>query len=132
MADIEITQKEIENKLFDFIEENFDKKRYECFNEVVNFVEDKIIPTLSYYNEDVDGYIDDLEIECSELEDRVNELENAFNTLKEDCCDRLEEIESDLEDIIANNELDSTLDKLKKLKKDVKNHFWVVKNVDYF
>ena len=132
MTDIEITQKEIENKLFDFIEENFGKKRYECFNEVVNFVEDKIIPTLSYYDEDVDGYIDDLEIDCSELEDRVDELENAFNSLKEDCCDRLEEIESDLEDIIANNELDSTLDKLKKLKEDVKNHCWVVKNVDYF
>ena len=132
MADIEITQKEIENKLFDFIEENFGKKRYECFNEVVNFVENKIIPTLSYYNEDVDGYIDDLEIDCSELEDRVDELENAFNSLKEDCCDRLEEIESDLEDIIANNELDSTLDKLKELKEDVKNHRWVVKNVDYF
>ena len=132
MADIEITQKEIENKLFDFIEENFGKKRYECFNEVVNFVENKIIPTLSYYNEDVDGYIDDLEIDCSELEDRVDELENAFNSLKDDCCDRLEEIESDLEDIIANNELDSTLDKLKELKEDVKNHRWVVKNVDYF
>ena len=132
MADIEITQKEIENKLFDFIEENFGKKRYECFNEVVNFVEDKIIPTLSYYNEDVDGYIDDLEIDCSGLEDRVDELENAFNSLKDDCCDRLEEIESDLEDIIANNELDSTLDKLKELKEDVKNHRWVVKNVDYF
>lgn len=132
MADIEITQKEIENKLFDFIEENFGKKRYECFNEVVNFVEGKIIPTLSYYNEDVDGYIADLEIECSELEDSVNELENAFNTLKEDCCDRLEEIESDLEDIIENNELDSTLDKLKELKENVKNHRWVVKNVDYF
>ena len=132
MADIEITQKEIENKLFDFIEENFGKKRYECFNEVVNFVEDKIIPTLSYYNEDVDGYIDDLEIDCSGLEDRVDELENAFNSLKDDCCDRLEEIESDLEDIIANNELDSTSDKLKELKEDVKNHRWVVKNVDYF
>lgn len=128
MADIEITQKEIENKLFDFIEENFGKKRYECFNEVVNFVEDKIIPTLSYYNEDVDGYIADLEIECSELEDRVNELENAFNSLKEDCCDGLEGIESDLEDIIENNELDSTLNKLKELKEDVKNHRWVVKN----
>ena len=38
MADMGTTQKEIENKLFDFIEENFGKKRYECFNEVVNFV----------------------------------------------------------------------------------------------
>ena len=132
MTDIEITQKEIENKLFNFIEENFGKKRYECFNEVVNFVEDKIIPTLSFYDEDVDGYMNDLEIENEELEDRVNELQNAFNSLKEDCCDRLEEIESDLEDIIANNELDFTLDKLKELKEDVKNHRWVVKNADDF
>ena len=63
MTDIEITQKEIEDKLFNFIEENFGEKRYECFNEVVNFVEDKIIPTLSHYGEDVDGYTEDLEIE---------------------------------------------------------------------
>ena len=132
MADIEITQKEIENRLFNFIEENFGKKRYECFNEVVNFVEDKIIPTLNHYDEDVDGYIDDLEIENKELEDRVVELKNAFDSLKDDCCDRLEEIESDLEDIIKNNELDSTLDKLKELKDDVKNHCWVVKNADDF
>lgn len=132
MADIEITQKEIENKLFNFIEENFGKKRYECFNEVVNFVEDKIVPTLNHYDEDVDGYIDDLEIENKELEDSVVELKNAFDSLKDDCCDRLEKIESDLEDIIKNNELDSTLDKLKELKDDVKNHCWVVKNADDF
>lgn len=132
MDDIEITQKEIEDKLFNFIEENFGKKRYECFNEVVNFTEYKIVPTLSHYNEDVDGYIEDLEIENGELENRVVELENAFDTLKEDCCDRLEEIESDLEDIIANDELNSTLDKLKELKEDVKNHRWVVKNTDDF
>lgn len=132
MADIETLQEETENKLFDFIEENFGKKRYECFNEVRNFVEDKIIPTLSYYDEDVDGYMNDLEIENEELEDRVVELKNAFDALKEDCCDRLEGIKSDLEDIIENNELDSTLDKLKELKEDVKNHCYVVKNADDF
>jgi len=131
MADIEITQKEIENKLFNFIEENFGKKRTECFNEVVNFVEDKIITTLSYYNEDVDGYMDDLEIENNKLEDRVVELENAFDTLKEYCCDRLEGIESDLEDIIENNELDSTLDKLKELKQFVENQHYIVKHDVY-
>ena len=133
MTDIEITQKEIENKLFDFIEENFGKKRYECFNEVVNFVEDKIIPTLSYYDEDVDGYIDDLEIDCSELEDRVNELQNAFDSLKEDCCDRLEEIESDLENIIKPIELDSVMDKkLKELKKVIENHHRIIADADDF
>ena len=104
MTDIEITQKEIEDKLFNFIEENFGKKRYECFNEVVNFVEDKIIPTLSHYGEDVDGYVADLEIENKELENSVNKLEDAFDSLKDDCCNRLKEIESDLEYIINNNE----------------------------
>lgn len=103
MTDIEITQKEIEDKLFNFIEENFGKKRYECFNEVVNFVEDS-----------------------------VAELKNAFDSLKDDCCDRLKEIESNLEDIIENNELDSTIDKLKELKDDVEHQRFIINDADYF
>ena len=126
MTDIEITQKEIEDKLFDFIEENFGKKRYECFNEVVNFVEYEIISVLSSNNDD----ITDLEIENKELEDRVEELKNAFDSLKDNCCDRLKEIESNLEDIIENNELDSTIDKLKELKDDVEHQRWTMKNAD--
>ena len=126
MTDIEITQKEIENKLFNFIEENFGKKRYECFNEVVNFVEYEIISVLSSNNDD----IADLEIENKELEDSVAELKNAFDSLKDDCCDRLKEIESDLGDIIENNELDSTIDKLKELKDDVEHQRWTMKNAD--
>ena len=125
MTDIEITQKEIEDKLFNFIEENFGKKRHECFNEVVNFVEYEIISILSS-NDD----IVDLEIENEELEDRVEELKNAFDSLKDDCCDRLKEIESNLEDIIENNELDSTIDKLKELKDDVEHQRWTMKNAD--
>ena len=126
MADIEITQKEIEDKLFNFIEENFGKKRYECFNEVVNFVEYQIIGILSSNDDD----ITDLEIENKELEDNVAELENAFDSLKDDCCDRLKEIESNLEDIIENNELDSTIDKLKELKDDVEHQRWIITNND--
>ena len=126
MTDIEITQKEIEDKLFDFIEENFGKKRHECFNEVVNFVEYEIISILSSNNDD----IADLEIENKELEDSVAELKNAFDSLKDDCCDRLKEIESDLGDIIENNELDSTIDKLKELKDDVEHQRWTMKNAD--
>lgn len=126
MADIEITQKEIENKLFNFIEENFGKKRYECFNEVVNFVEYQIISILSSNSDDAT----DLEIENEELEDSVAELKNAFDSLKDDCCDRLKEIESNLEDIIENNELDSTIDKLKELKDDVEHQRWVMKDAD--
>lgn len=126
MTDIEITQKEIEDKLFNFIEENFGKKRYECFNEVVNFVEYEIISILSSNNDDVT----DLKIENEELEDRVAKLKNSFDSLKDDCCDRLKEIESNLEDIIENNELDSTIDKLKELKDDVEHQRWTMKNAD--
>ena len=126
MTDIEITQKEIEDKLFDFIEENFGKKKYECFNEVVNFVEYEIISVLSSNNDD----IADLEIENKELEDSVAELKNAFDSLKDDCCNRLKEIESDLGDIIENNELDSAIDKLKELKDDVEHQRWTMKNAD--
>ena len=126
MTDIEITQKEIEDKLFNFIEENFGKKRYECFNEVVNFVEYQIISILSSNSDDVT----DLEIENKELEDNVAELENAFDSLKDDCCNRLKEIESNLEDIIENNESDSVIDKLKELKDDVEHQHWIITNND--
>ena len=125
MTDIEITQKEIEDKLFNFIEENFGKKRHECFNEVVNFVEYEIISILSSNDN-----ITDLEIENEELENSVEELKNAFDSLKDNCCDRLKEIESNLEDIIENNELDSTIDKLKELKDDVEHQRWTMKNAD--
>ena len=125
MADMKITQKEIEDKLFNFIEENFGKKRHECFNEVVNFVEYEIISILSS-NDD----IADLKIENEELENSVEELKNAFDSLKDNCCDRLKEIESNLEDIIENNELDSTIDKLKELKEDVEHQRWTMKNAD--
>ena len=128
MADIEITQKEIEDKLFNFIEENFGKKRHECFNEVVNFVEYEIISILSSNDDD----ITDLEIENKELENSVAELKNAFDSLKDDCCYRLKEIESNLEDIIENNELDSTVDKLKELKEDVEHQRFIINDADYF
>ena len=128
MADMKITQKEIEDKLFNFIEENFGKKRYECFNEVVNFVEYEIISILSSNDDD----ITDLEIENKELEDNIAELKNAFDSLKDDCCDRLKEIESNLEDIIENNELDSTVDKLKELKEDVEHRRFIMNDADYF
>ena len=127
MADMKITQKEIEDKLFNFIEENFGKKRHECFNEVVNFVEYEIISILSS-NDD----IADLEIENEELENSVEELKNAFDSLKDNCCDRLKEIESNLEDIIENNELDSTIDKLKELKEDVEHQRFIINDADYF
>ena len=133
MADIEITQKEIENKLFNFIEENFGKKRTECFNEVINFVEDKIIPTLSHYDYNVDGYIEDLEIENNELENRVDELDCAFDNLKNDSLEGLDVIKSELENIIESNELNSVVvDKLKELKKVIENHYRIIANANDF
>ena len=128
MTDIEITQKEIEDKLFNFIEENFGKKKYECFNEVVNFVEDEIISILTSNDDD----ITDLEIENEELENRVEELENTFDSLKDDCCDRLKEIESNLQNIIENNESDSAIDKSKELKDDVEHQRFIINDADYF
>ena len=128
MGDMEITQKEIEDKLFTFIEENFGKKRYECFNEVKNFVEDKLISDLSDDYEEIEN----LQSDNDDLESAVETLSDAFNSLKTDCLDGLESIESDLEDIIENNELDSTLDKLKELKKVVEYQRRTVENADCY
>lgn len=126
MADIEITQKEIEDKLFTFIEENFGKKRWECFNEVRNFVEDKLISDLSDNYEEIEN----LQIDNDDLESAVETLSDAFNSLKGDCVDALEDIESELENIIENNELDSTLNKLKELKKIVAYQHKMVEDMD--
>ena len=126
MTDIETLQEETENKLFDFIEENFGKKRYECFNQVMNFVEDKLISDLSDDYEEIEN----LQIDNDDLESAVETLSDAFNSLKSDCVDALEEIESELENIIENNELDSTLDKLKELKKIVAYQHKMVENMD--
>lgn len=126
MTDIETLQEETENKLFDFIEENFGKKRYECFNEVVNFVEDKLISDLSDDYEEIEN----LQIDNDDLESAVETLSDAFNSLKSDCVDALEDIESELENIIENNELDSTLNKLKELKKIVAYQHKMVENMD--
>ena len=128
MADIETLQEETENKLFDFIEENFGKKRWECFNEVRNFVEDKLISDLSDDYEEIEN----LQIDNDELESAVETLSDAFNSLKTDCLDGLESIESDLENIIENNELDSTLNKLKELKKVVEYQRRTVENADCY
>jgi predicted RNase H-like nuclease (RuvC/YqgF family) len=128
MADMEITQKEIEDKLFNFIEENFGKKRYECFNEVKNFVEDKLFGKLSDFNYELESYAEDNE----QLEGQVDDLYDAFTSLKDDCVDFLESVKSDLEDIIEDNEFDSTLERLKDLKKVVENQRRTVENSDCY
>jgi hypothetical protein len=133
MADIEIAKKEIEDKLFAFIEENFGKKRYEYYNEVVNFTEDKIFPTLINCNDETDGYIEDLEIENSELENRVDALDCAFDNLKNDSLEGLDIIKLELENIIKPIELDSVMDKkLKELKKVIENQHRIIANADDF
>lgn len=126
MSDIGNMQKEMEDKLFNFIEENFGKKRYECFNEVMNFVEDELIYDSMNYNE----IVEELEMDNEELESNTENLYDAFNSLKEDSEDILEEIESELENIISNNELDSIIDKLNKLKELVSRRHKQIEKTD--
>ena len=126
MNDIGNMQKEMEDKLFNFIEENFGKKRYECFNEVMNFVEDELIYDSMNYNE----IVEELEMDNEELESNTENLYDAFNSLKEDSEDVLEEIESELENIISNNELDSITDKLNKLKELVSRRHKQIEKTD--
>lgn len=128
MNDVETVQKELEDKLFDFIEENFGKKRYECFNQVMSFINNNnlIINNLMEY----DSYIQDLEIDNSLLESNIEDLYYSFDSLKSDCEDNLEEIESMIEDIISNNESDSIADKLKELKELVSHKHKEIENIE--
>ena len=116
MADVEVMQKEIENKLFDFIEENFGKKRYECFNEVVNFVQNELISNLNEYDE-----LEDLKIDNEELESRVEECVDAFDCLKENCIDILNELVSELNNLNDVNMSSLLKYKISKIKE------WVYK-----
>lgn len=127
MNDVETVQKELEDKLFDFIEENFGKKRYECFNQVMSFINNNnFISDLMEY----DSYIQDLEIDNEELESHIEDLYYSFDSLKSDCKDNLEEIESMIEDIISNNELDSIMNKLKELKELVSYRHKEIENIE--
>lgn len=127
MNDVETVQKELEDKLFDFIEENFGKKRHECFNQVMSFINNNnlIIDNLTEY----DSYIQDLEIDNEELESNIEDLYYSFDSLKSDCEDNLEEIESMVEDIISNNELDSVMNKLKELKELISYRHKEIENI---
>ena len=129
MNDVETVQKELEDKLFDFIEENFGKKRYECFNQVMSFINNNnlIINNLTEY----DSYIQDLEVDNEELESNIEDLYYSFDSLKSDCEDNLEEIESMIKDIISNNELDSIMNKLKELKELVSYRHKEIENIEY-
>lgn len=127
MNDVENVQKELEDKLFNFIEENFGKKRHECFNQVISFIKNNnFISDLMEY----DGYIQDLEIDNSELESRIEDLYYSFDSLKSDCKDNLEEMESMIEDIISNNESDSLVDKLKELKELISYRHKEIENIE--
>lgn len=128
MNDVETVQKELEDKLFDFIEENFGKKRHECFNQVMSFINNNnlIIDNLTEY----DSYIQDLEIDNVSLESHIEDLYYSFDSLKSDCKDNLEEIESMIENIISNNELDSIMNKLKELKELVSYRHKEIENIE--
>ena len=112
MTDINITQREIENKLFNFIEEKFGKKKYEIYNDVINFVEDEVISTLSEYDE-ID--VDELEADNEELQSEVESATDAFNSLKEECLDVLNEIDSKLDNLDdLDSEEETQIDKIRE------------------
>ena len=115
-------QKEIEDSIFDFIDNELKPiqslnvtSRMVVYNEVVKFVEDKIIS--HFENEECD--IDDVVIENEELEEEVYNLHNGFEDLKSDVADDFESIQSYLEDVDTDS-VSSMQDVIDKLREFVK------------
>ena len=115
-------KKEIEDSIFNFIDDELKSihalnvpSRTVVYNEVVNFVEDKIISL--FENEDYD--IDEVIIENEELGEQVYHLQDGFETLKSDVADDFESIQSYLEDVDTDS-VSSMQDVINKLKEFVK------------
>lgn len=123
--EVNCIQKEIENSLFNFIDDELKSihtlnipSRTVVYNEVVNFVEDKII-SLFENNEEYDIDIDEVVIENEELEEQVYNLQNGFEELKSDVADDFESIQSYLEDADTDS-VGSMQDVINKLREFVK------------
>ena len=121
--EINCIQKEIENSIFNFIDNELKSihalnvpSRTVVYNEVVNFVEDKIISL--FENEDYD--IDEVVIENEELEGQVYNLQNGFKDLKSDIADDFESIQCYLEDADTDSvsSMQNVMYKLKEFVKD--------------
>ena len=116
-------KKEIEDSIFNFIDDELKSihtlnvpSRMVVYNEVVNFVEDKIISL--FENEEYD--IDEVIIENEELGEQVYHLQDGFETLKSDVADDFESIQSYLEDADTDS-VSSMQDVINKLREFVKH-----------
>ena len=103
MADCNVTQKKIEDDIFDFVDEIIkglgfsSNSRISYYNEIVDFVENKIVPF--FYNEDVEDLYD----ENCDLEDAFVSCKYAFENFQSDVIDCLEEIESAIDEVDADS-----------------------------
>ena len=127
-------KKEIEDSIFNFIDDELKSihglqvsSRMVVYNEVVNFVEDKIISL--FENEDYD--IDEVVIENEELGEQVYNLQNGFEELKSDVADDFESIQSYLEDVDTDS-VSSMQDVINKLREFVKHKDEKYRNIDIY
>ena len=125
-------KKEIEDSIFNFIDDELKSihtlnvpSRTVIYNEVVNFVEDKIIS--HFENEEYD--IDEVVIENEELGEQVYNLQNGFEELKSDIADEFESIQSYLEDVDTDS-VSSMQDVINKLREFVKYKDEEYRNID--
>ena len=132
--ELDCIQKEIENSIFNFIDDELKSihalnvpSRTVVYNEVVNFVEDKIISL--FKNEDYD--IDEVIIENDELEEQLYDLQNGFEDLKSDVADDFESIQSYLEDVDTDS-VSSMQDIINKLREFVKYKDEEYRNIDIY
>ena len=132
--ELDCIQKEIENSIFNFIDDELKEihallvpSRTVVYNEVVNFVEDKIIS--HFENEEYD--VDEIVIENEELEEQVYNLQNGFENLKSDIADDFESIQSYLEDVDTDS-VSSMQDVINKLREFVKYKDEEYRNIDIY
>ena len=115
-------KKQIEDSIFNFIDDELKSihtlnvpSRTVVYNEVINFVEDKIISL--FENEEYD--VDEIVIENEDLEELVYNLRNGFEDLKSDVVDDFESIQCYLEDVDTDS-VSSMQNVMYKLKEFVK------------
>lgn len=111
MVDIGIVQKKIEDAIFDFIDTDLKSisalnisSRAAVYNEVINLVEDKILPLLHPSD------VDELQEEVDTMENELNDAQNAFDNLRETTVDELLDIKRDVKDVLER--LDKAIDEV--------------------
>lgn len=131
--ELDCIQKEIENSIFNFIDDELKSihalnvpSRTVVYNEVVNFVEDKII---SHFENEYD--VDEIAIENEELEEQLYNFRNGFENLKSDIGDDFESIQSYLEDVDTDS-VSSMQDVINKLREFIKYKDREYRNIDIY